>query len=308
MDEKFNTAIAIRSFDLHGKAYAKLSIHTNIVFINSSGQRLSEMDLCKAIKNADGVIAGTELYPENVLQSAPHLKVISRVGVGLDNIDLDYTKKAGIRILNTPLAPVDAVAEHTIALMLAVMKNIPQYYAKVHRGDYSISMGSLLAGKTTGIIGLGRIGQRVAALLESFGSEVTFYDPWVKNPVPERWIRKDTPEELLHDADIITLHSSSQEGGSPLMDGRAFASCKHGVVLINTARGSLIDEAALARSLDSGIVSGAGLDVVSVEPYNGPLLNYPQVVITPHVASNTFESRQHMEIEAVENILNAFGV
>ena len=252
MNERYKTAITIRSFDQKGEAYAKLSANTDIIFVNTSGQRLSETALVEIIKDAEGIIAGTESYPAGVLQSAPHLKVISRVGVGVDNIDLDYARQNGIRVVNTPVAPGDAVAEHTLALIFSVLKNIPQYYERIHRGEHSVLQGSLIAGKTTGIIGLGRIGRKVATLLESCGSVITFYDPWIKDPVPEHWIRKDTLDDLLHDADIITLHSSPQEQSAPLLDTKAFASCRPGVVLINTARGSLIDEPALIHALDQG--------------------------------------------------------
>jgi D-3-phosphoglycerate dehydrogenase len=266
------------------------------------------MDLCNAIIDVDGIIAGTESYNANVLKSAPHLKVISRVGVGLDNIDLEYAKKRGICVLNTPLAPVDAVAEHTIALIFSIFKKIPQYYDKAHQGDYSIQQGSLLSGKTIGIIGLGRIGQKVATLLDALGTKIVYYDPLVKKNMPEKWVQINNLDDLFQTADIISLHSSPQSGNLPVLDKNAFARCKAGVVIINTARGSLIDEKALIHALDSGIISSAGLDVVSIEPYKGPLLDYPQVVITPHVASNTVESRQQMEIEAVENMLHTFGI
>lgn len=308
MAEKKNTVIAIRSFNLQGQAFAGLSGKTTIVFRNSSGQRLSEPDLCTAIRDADGVIAGTESYNATVLSSAPRLQVISRVGIGIDNIDLEYAKKRGITILNTPLAPVNAVAEHTVALILSLFKKIPQYYDNLHKGDYSIQQGGLITGKTLGIVGLGRIGWKVATLMEVFGVKVVFFDPWMKDPVPNKWVRKDTLRDLLPDADIISLHTPPQPHNLPLLDNEVFSLCKHGVVIINTARESLIDEHALRNALDCGIVSGAGLDVVSSEPYHGPLLQYPQVIITPHVASNTVESRQQMEIDAVENMLNAFRI
>lgn len=308
MKKKFNTAITIRSFNLQSEIYTKLSKRTNIVFVNTTGQRLKEIDLCKAISDADGIIAGTELYTENILKSAPHLKVLSRVGVGLDNIDLEYTKRKGICVLNTPLAPGDAVAEHTIALIFSIFKRIPQYYEKAHRGDYSIQQGSMISGKIIGIIGLGRIGLKVATLLNACGTKIIFFDPFVKKNIPKDWERLDTLDDLLQAADVISLHSSPQSGNIPVLDKYAFSRCKTGVVVINTARGSLIDEKSLVDALDCGKVSFVGLDVVSIEPYKGPLLKYPQVIITPHVASNTLESRQQMEIEAVENMIHTLGI
>jgi D-3-phosphoglycerate dehydrogenase len=305
---KVNTAIVIRSFNLQSEPFRKLSEKTNLVFINASGQRLKGSVLSDAIKDAEGIIAGTELYTKEILNAAPSLRVISRVGVGLDNIDLEYAKKRGIRVLNTPLAPGDAVAEHTIALIYSVMKRIPQYYENTRKGDFSIRQGLMIIGKTVGIIGLGHIGQKVARSLDALGTKIIYYDPFHKKDLPTRWRKTGNIEDLLRTADIITLHIPPQPGNKPILDESAFACCKEGVVIINTARSSLIDEPALAHALDSGIVSAAGLDVLSVEPYKGPLVNYPQVIITPHVASNTEESRQQMEIEAVENMIHTFGI
>jgi len=307
-ENKIKTAITIRSFDLQSDAHEKLSDKTAIVYTNSSGQRLTEKDLCAAIRDAEGVIAGTELFTATVLMSARHLKVISRVGIGLDNIDLDFAGQQGITVLNTSHAPVAAVAEHTIALIFSLFKNIPQYHQRIHQGDYSIQQGSMIRGKTLGIVGLGKIGRNVAILAETLGLKIIYFDPWAQNSIPDTWVGKTCLEDLLRDADIITLHIPPQTQNRPVLDKTAFSFCKKGVVIINTARESLIDENALTDALDHGFVASAGLDVVSVEPYKGSLLNYPQVVITPHVASNTFESRQQMEIEAVENMLHALGM
>jgi D-3-phosphoglycerate dehydrogenase / 2-oxoglutarate reductase len=308
MSEKIKTAITIRSFDLKSEAFATLSSKTAIVYTNTSGKRLAEKDLCAAIKEAECVIAGTEVFSAAVLSSARHLKVISRVGIGLDNIDLEYAHQRGITVLNTPHAPVAAVAEHTVALILSLFKNVPQYYQRIHQGDYSIQQGSMVRGKNLGIIGLGKIGRAVATLAENMGLKIMYFDPWAQDPIPAAWERKTDLNDLLHDADIISLHAPPQSQNRPVLDANAFSVCKKGVVIINTARASLVDENALVDSLDQGIVAAAGLDVVSTEPYRGALLNYPQIIITPHVASNTVESRQQMEIEAVENMLNTFGI
>jgi D-3-phosphoglycerate dehydrogenase len=308
MSKAFNTAIVIRSFGFQSDAYKKLDNATHLVFTNKSGQRLSEEDLIRAISEADGIIAGTESYNKKVLSSAPHLKVISRVGVGLDNIDLEYAALKGISVVNTPLAPTDAVAEHTLALILSLMKRIPRYYTKIREGDFSIYQGSLVKGKTAGIIGMGRIGQKVAGFLAALGAGIVYFDPFSPRGIPDEWHRADNLEDLLRISDIISLHCPPREGNLPILDREAFAKCKPGVIVINTARGSLIDEKSLIQAIDEGIVASAGLDVVSTEPYKGPLLDYPQIVITPHVASNTLESRQQMEIEAVENMLHIFGI
>jgi D-3-phosphoglycerate dehydrogenase len=303
MGEKRKIVIAIRSFDLQGPAMKELVKAFRISYINTSGNRLTEEDLIKNIRGAEGLIAGTEPYTEKVLKSIPELRVISRVGVGLDNIDLEYAKKAGIIVTNTPDAPVESVAEHTIGLIFSVLKHIPEYNERVHHGDYSIRPNTMLSHKNLGIIGLGRIGQRVASLLQPMGVRILYYDPFVKGEIPRDWARKETLDDLLRESDIVTLHSAPLPGQAPLLGDYAFSQCKRGIILINTARGSLIDENALITALDKKIVSSAGLDVFANEPYHGQLLNYPQVIMTPHVASNTTESRQQMEIEAVRKLI-----
>lgn len=301
-------AVTIRSFDHNGPAFAQLCSHYNIVYLNQTGHRLSERELVSVISGVQGVIAGTESFSEEVLKSARDLRVISRIGVGTDNIDMSAAAQYGIKVLNTPTAPVAAVAEHTLGLILSVLKQIPEYNEAIRRGDYSIRTGKLLSGKKVGLIGLGRIGTAVAELLTALGCTIIFFDPFRNGAVPGSWQKAGSIESLLAASDIISLHAPPLPDGRPLLSDNEFNCCKKGIVIINTARGALIDETSLESALNTGTVSAAGLDVVSSEPYSGPLLNYPQVVITPHVASNTVESRQEMELEAVNNLINALEV
>jgi D-3-phosphoglycerate dehydrogenase len=164
----------------------------------------------------------------------------------------------------------------------------------------------LLSGKKVGVIGLGRIGKRVAASLHFLGCDILYYDPWVSGAIPDSWIGQSSVTDLLKNADIITLHTPGQADGKPLLDKDTLSFCKKGQVIINTARGSLIDEEALLQALREERICAAGLDVTTIEPYHGPLLKCPRVIITPHVASNTRESRQQMEIEAIENMIKVF--
>ena len=136
------------------------------------------------------------------------------------------------------------------------------------------------------------------------GCTIYFYDPFLSDNLDTKWIRMDTLYDMLKSVDVVTLHVPSQLDGKAIIDKKAFEYCKNGVVVINTSRGSLIDEDALAQAIEDGKIYGCGLDVFSHEPYNGKLLDYPQVVTTPHVASNTIESRQEMEKEAIENLIN----
>ncbi|MFA4825866.1 MAG: NAD(P)-dependent oxidoreductase [Methanoregula sp.] len=300
-----SVAITIRSFDQYGRAMKKLNDEFEIVYVNSTGLRLSEDDLISAIQNAEYVIAGTEIFSKKVLDASTNLKVISRVGVGIDNVDITAAEKHNIYILNTPESPVLAVAEHTLALLLTILKNIQKYNNQMRMGNYAVEPGQILCGKTVGIVGLGRIGYRVATMLAALGCTIYYYDPYTRISPPSEWISVSSLENLVSSVQIVSLHTTPQKEGTAVFDSRIFVQCKKGIIVINTARGSLIDERALADALDAGIVTAAGLDVFSTEPYRGELLKYSQVIVTPHVASNTIESRQQMEMEAVEHTIDA---
>ena len=302
MDPKI--AITIRSFEATQSLLTSFQDIGEISYVNDTGKRLSEDELCKAVKNVVGVIAGTEKFTRRVFESSQILRVISRVGVGLDSIDLDAAQEHGVIVVNTPDAPIQAVAEHTLALIFAVLKRITIYNDNIRNGEYTVESGLLLNGRSVGIIGLGRIGRKVAEILEGLGCKIIYYDPFLKGELDNTWQRVELLSELLENADIVSLHLPPQKDNEPILDNKAFKKCREGVVVINTARGSLIDEGALIQAIGNGIIWGVGLDVFPFEPYTGKLLDYPQVVTTPHVASNTIESRQEMEKEAIENLIN----
>jgi D-3-phosphoglycerate dehydrogenase / 2-oxoglutarate reductase len=296
-------AITIRSFTFDENMRERLESHFTIDYINTSGRRLNETELSDAIRNADAVIAGTEVFSKGVIEAAKKLKVISRVGVGLDSLDLKTLSQRSIRVLISASSTVQPVAEHTTALIFCLTKRIAEYNVSARNNDYGIKQASLIQGKKVGIIGLGRIGSRVAELLSCFGCSVIFFDPNISQTPNPGWEKAEYLDQLLTCADIITLHVPAQKDNIPLINREAFNQCRKGVILVNTARGSLVDEQALFDALNSGKVAGAGLDVAVKEPYSGPLLSFPQVIITPHVASNTIESRRAMEHEAVENLI-----
>ena len=300
--KKMKVAVTIRSFNKKNLCTDAFLKRCDVSFFNETGHRLDDNELIRALHGAEAVIAGTERFGKNVFSASPDLRIISRVGVGIDNIDLDAAKKNNIVVLFTPEAPVQAVAEHTIALMLSVLKHIPLYNSNVRAGDFTLTSGSLLSGKVVGIVGMGRIGKKVAEILIGFGCGIIYYDPFVHS-LPEPWEKLDHLEDLIRRADILSLHSPPQADGSPIITSDLLSQCRRGTIIINTSRGSVIDERALMRGLDSGIISGAGLDVFSVEPYTGPLLKYQQVIATPHVSSNTTETREKMENDAIGNLL-----
>jgi D-3-phosphoglycerate dehydrogenase len=282
----------------------QLDQYYNIIYRNTTGTRLPESELMAAIINADAVVAGTESFSSRIIDNAERLKIISRVGVGLDSIDMETVANRGIHVLTTPNATIQPVAEHALALLFSVSKKITEYNTSIRQGDHKVRPSSMIRGKHVGIIGLGKIGFRTAELLSCLGCSLHFYDPFINHSVPVSWKKMDSIENLFRISDIITLHAPAQKGNTPLLNREAFNQCRTGVIVINTARGSLVDENALYDALQSGKVAGAGLDVFRNEPYTGPLCSLPQVVLTPHVASNTIESRRAMELEAVQGLIN----
>lgn len=288
----------------------QMEAHGLQVITNPHEKTLSEAEVLELLQKHRpvGIIAGLEPLNSNVLtQSADFLKVVSRCGTGLDNVDLDSAKKNAITVLNTPEAPAEAVAELTLGFILALLRNIPAHDKSVHAGEWTKRMGFLLSETTIGIIGLGRIGKRVAAFLEKLGPTILASDC---NP-DHAWLSAHqvnlvSPEEILPASDVITLHLPSAAGAlHHFMNKNRLRKMKPKSFLINTSRGALIDEEALCESLDDGHIAGAALDVFEQEPYAGPLLNYPNVILSPHSGSYAKATRTRMEMEAANNLLNA---
>jgi len=298
-------AITIRSLNTESPEFRRLKENFEISYINKSRKRLSEKEVISGIKEADAVLAGTEPFNENVLKSTDTLRVISRVGVGLDNIDLKSAAERKITICNTPNAPTQAVAEHTLALILALYKNIVHYNKDIPGNHQNIISGKLLFGKNAGVIGLGRIGFTVARLLSSLGCNIYYYDPFVSGKdIQKEWICYSSINELLNNSDIVTIHIPPKTDGSAVINDSSIIHFKRGSILINTARSTLIDEKALLDAIDNKIITGAGLDVYD-SIIEDQIQNYPQIILTPHVASNTIESREEMEREAIENLIKS---
>ncbi|MEO7558813.1 MAG: phosphoglycerate dehydrogenase [Nitrosospira sp.] len=249
---------------------------------------------------AVGMIAGIEPLTERVFTSAEKLKVISRCGSGLDSVDLAAAKRHGITVLNTPEAPAQAVAELTMGLMLAALRRICQIDRQLRAEEWPRTQGQLLAAQSVGIIGLGRVGQRVARLCQAFDAKVMAHDSYVKQS--PQGIELVSLEKLLAEADIVSLHLTYDADTHHLLNGETFARMKPGAVVINTARGGLIDETALAGALASGQLGAAALDVFEQEPYHGPLIKCHNAILTSHIGSLARESRQRMEVEAAENL------
>jgi len=268
------------------------------VVLNEFGRKLSKEETLALCKGCAGIVAGTESYDKELLTKLAGLKVISRCGVGMENVDLSAARELGIQVFNTPSGPTLAVAELTVALMLDLLRKVSEMDRGIRAGKWNKKMGSLLSGKRIGIIGFGRIGRKVAELLKGFGCEISYTDIAAKDAILGF---KNVPmEKLLESSDIISIHISS---GDEIINAQRLKLMKKGAFIINMSRGDVIDEDALFQALKNGYLGGAGLDVFRTEPYIGPLKKLENVILTPHIGSYAMESRIGMEIEAVENLL-----
>lgn len=295
--------ISTSSFDIDNNPPIQHLLKNGLKIVtNPHRRKLTENEIIALLKDdAVGLIAGIEPLTERVFQSANHLKVISRCGAGLDSVDLIAAKSHGITVLNTPEAPAQAVAELTMGLMLALLRQINPIDRAVRNGEWPRAQGRLLAAQTVGIIGLGHIGRRVARLCQAFEATVMAYDPYA-SLVPTD-VTVVSLETLLATADIITLHLPYSTDSHHLLNAQTLAAMKPEAIVINAARGGLVDENALLEALKSGKISAAALDVFEQEPYHGQLIECGNVILTSHVGSLARESRQRMEIEAAENLL-----
>jgi D-3-phosphoglycerate dehydrogenase len=268
-------------------------------------------DLAERIAGYDGILirSGTELDDE-LLSRAERLRAVGRAGVGVDNVDVAAATRQGIVVVNAPQSNVITAAEHTLALLLALARNIPQAHASLTGGAWERSRfsGVELHGKALGILGFGRIGQLVAQRARAFGMRVIAFDPYV---AAERYRelgveRAGALNEVYAEADFLTLHLPKTPETEGILDGAALAQCRDGVRVLNVARGSLIVEEDLKRALDSGKVAGAALDVFSSEPVTAhPLFGYPNVIVTPHLGASTAEATDRAGFQAAEQVVAA---
>lgn len=262
----------------------------------------------KEIVDAAAVIVRNSELPAEVLAAAKSLNIVSKHGVGVDNIDLDYCKKAGVAVTVTPDANGLSVAEHAFALMMALAKNIipvSSAYKKIGFAAKNSEPGIELTGKTLGLIGTGRIGSRFAKMCYAgFGMKVLAYDPYAPK-APEGVTLLPTVEEVLREADVISLHCALTDETRKMINKERLALMKPTAILINCARGPMIDEDALIDALSNGGLGGAGLDVTDPEPTapDSPLFRMPNVIVTPHYAPVTAEAAQRVSKIAAENVI-----
>ncbi len=271
----------------------------------------SDEQLAERIGEYHGILirSATKLTAE-LIDRATNMRAIGRAGVGVDNVDVDAATKRGIVVANAPQSNVVTAAEHTMALLLALARNIPQAYISLTAGKWERSKfsGVELYEKTLGIIGFGRIGQLVAARARGFQMRVVAFDPFVSaERYRELGVEKaENSEEIYAQADFISIHLPKTDETKNWLDAEAFAQMRDGVRILNVARGGLIDEAALQAALDSGKVGGAALDVFPTEPMTeSPLFGYPNVIVTPHLGASTAEATDRAGYQSAEQVVAA---
>ena len=274
------------------------------VISNRQGRTLKQGEILELLNGCLGVIAGTEVYNKEVLEKLKSLRVISRCGSGTDNIDLDVCKTRGIKVFNTPDGATRAVAELVIALILNLLRNINTMDHEMRSGVWQKRMGRLFADKEVGIIGFGRIGKEIAILSNALGAKVFYYDPFVAQESDFSYVTKNELNDLLTHCDVISLHLPFTSENRQFIGKEGLSLMKESAVLINCSRGGIVDEDALYSALKNGRLLGAAIDVFDSEPYQGPLRELKNVILTPHIGSYAKEARFKMELAAVDNLIN----
>jgi len=264
-------------------------------------------DLRAALADADALITRSATFvTEELLSHAPRLKLVARAGVGLDNVDAEACRKRGIKVVNTPGAPTNSVSELALAMMFAIARKIPKADGSMKNKTWIKKelVGAELAGKTLGIVGLGRIGASLAIKASALGMRVLYYDPKQDGSAMGRKVSLD---EIFMSSDYISLHVPLVPETKGLINAAAIAKMKSSAVIVNTARGGLVDEDALYAALKEKKIKGAALDVYPQEPYNGRLCELDNVVLTPHIGGSTKEAQARIGQELVAKLREELG-
>ncbi len=270
--------------------------------------KLSPEELAEAMKDFDGLIVRSETKVRNDLMDAlPKLRVIGRAGVGVDNIDVKGATARGIVVMNAPDGNTITTAEHTIALLVSMARNVPQAHALLQSGtwDKKKFVGVELNGKTLGVIGLGRIGRHVAKIAKGFGMNIFAFDPFVsEDQAKDLGFEVGSLDDVFANADFLTIHTPVTDETRNIIGRAAFAKMKKGVRIVNCARGGLVDENALLEAIENGTVAAAALDVFSTEPLptDSPLLNNPKIITTPHLGASTTEAQEGVALTVAEQM------
>lgn len=279
------------------------------VVLNPFDRRMTAPELREMIAPFHGLIAGTEMISRDVLDAAVNLEIISRVGIGLDGVDLGYARERSVLVSYTPDAPAPAVADLTLCLMLSLLRHVGVSNLRLHRGDWQRVAGQRLSEVTVGIIGVGRIGSRVLNRISGFGTPRILVndikpDFSIDRKFKVEWVSK---EQIYEEADIISLHIPLTRLTRNMIGHRELGMMKKTVYLVNTARGGIIDEDALVVALEKEAIGGVALDVFDIEPYSGKLAAFDNAILTPHSGSMSIDCRTRMEVEASEAIASYFS-
>jgi phosphoglycerate dehydrogenase-like enzyme len=308
-EAKWRVLIGSRSF---GKAFPEHlqqleAAGCEVIPNGVGGRAYRAAELMDALPGVDGIITGTDELSAAVINAADRLKTIAKHGVGLETIDLEAARQRGIVVSATPGTNHDSVADLTLALLLALARGVVKSHNDVVRGGWKAFYGVELLGKTLGIAGLGRIGKAVAVRGQAFGMRVIAFDPYPdKAWASEHNVSFVSLEELLAQADVVSLHAAAEMTTGPLIGPAQLAAMKPTALLINTARGVLVDEAALAVALGDRQIAGAGLDAFVAEPPVGsPLLELDNVVFTAHLGGRTVDAQRKQGEMCLENLLRA---
>ena len=278
------------------------------VTINPLGRKIKNEEVYEQVHKADYVIAGTEKYDEELLSKLENLKGISRVGIGIDNIDLDIAAKNNIKVFNTPEEPAKGVAELTIAFILNLLREISSHQLNLNQGKWERTLGKSLNEATISLIGGGRVAKNVSKFLLSGGvKKIKVFDILDLSTDPD-WKHESISmcgfEECLSNSDIVSLHVPMNVQNKNMISKKELLVMGKNSYLINVSRGGLINEEDLYKALNSNLIKGAALDVFATEPYKGKLLECKNLIATPHVASSTEYVRDQMERKACENLIN----
>ena len=296
-------AITTSGFDMANPRIAALEANGWKFVRNPHGRKMTESEVSEllASSGAEAIIAGVEPLTEGVFEQNPQLHLISRCGSGVDDVDMEAAERRGISVYRTPEAPAEAVAELTISLAIAVLRRVGEADRLLRSGQWHALMGRSYGRSRVGIIGLGHVGRRVAAVSAVLGAEVGYTDHYVDTHAYQRF---DNVMALAHWSDVLTVHLPHDEETHHTVNAAVLDALGPDGVLVNTARGGLVDERALIHALETGAIAGAALDVYETEPYVGPLTDFPNVLLTCHMGSYAKQVRAAMESEALRNAIN----
>lgn len=280
------------------------------VIENPYGRPMTRDELLTVVGDIDGVVVGVDTWNEEIFAHAPMLRAMARFGVGVDNIDLAAAKAYGIQVTNAKGMNSNPVAELTVGLILSTLRNVPAFNASIREGKWDRFMGRDLAGMTVGLLGFGDIAQRVAKKLSGFDVSICAYDLYPNlEKARELNVEMVSMEEALHRADVVCMHLPSLPATHHIMDARTFGMMKDGSYFINTARGALVDETALAQALRSGKLTAAAIDVFDQEPVrrDNPLFALPNLFATPHTAAETYDTYHNVGLATARQLLDVFA-